>query len=90
MLALNAAPTEDEPACGSTGAVDSWRRATDGSAVIDECTMTEDCPGYDRERQVCLIRPDDCEFAPAHGEAAAMLDTPAATRPDPSAETASQ
>jgi hypothetical protein len=25
--------------------------------------MTEDCPGYDRDRRTCLVRPDDCEFA---------------------------
>lgn len=31
----------------------------------DDCPMTEDCPGYDHDRGVCLLRPDDCEFAPA-------------------------
>jgi hypothetical protein len=32
--------------------------------MIAECPMTEDCPGYDREHRVCLLRPTDCEFAP--------------------------
>ena len=32
--------------------------------MIAECPMTEDCPGYDRDRRVCLLRPSDCEFAP--------------------------
>ena len=36
--------------------------------MIDECPMTEDCPGYDRDRRVCLLRPVDCEFAPAASE----------------------
>jgi len=26
--------------------------------------MTEDCPGYDRERGTCLISPGDCPFSP--------------------------
>jgi hypothetical protein len=58
--------------------------------MIDECSMTEDCPGYDRDRRVCLLRPDDCEFAPTHGEAAPMLEAPDGLRPDASAEAASQ
>ena len=32
--------------------------------MVDECPMTEECPGFDRGRRVCLLRPDDCEFAP--------------------------
>jgi hypothetical protein len=32
--------------------------------MITECPMTEDCPGFDRDRRVCLLRPADCEFAP--------------------------
>ena len=32
--------------------------------MLDECPMTEECPGYDRDRRVCLLRPADCEFAP--------------------------
>ena len=40
--------------------------------------MTEDCPGYDRERRTCLVRPDDCEFAPADGEVVLVVETPAA------------
>lgn len=36
--------------------------------MVDECLMTEDCPGYDREHRVCLVGPEDCEFAPAATE----------------------
>jgi len=49
--------------------------------MVDECPMTEDCPGYDRDRRMCLLRPDDCEFAPADGEAALMLEAPDAPMP---------
>jgi hypothetical protein len=38
--------------------------------MLDGCPMTEDCPGYDRDRQTCLIHPGDCEFSPAEDEAA--------------------
>ena len=33
------------------------------SAMIDDCPMTEVCPGYDRDSQVCLIHPGDCDFS---------------------------
>jgi len=56
--------------------------------MVDECLMTEDCPGYDRDRRMCLLRPDDCEFAPAHGEAAPLFETPEAPTPDAPAEAA--
>jgi hypothetical protein len=46
--------------------------------MIDECLMTEECPGYDRDRRVCLLRPGDCEFRPADDEAAPTFDTPEA------------
>jgi hypothetical protein len=46
--------------------------------MLDECPMTEDCPGYDRDRRMCLLRPDDCEFSPADGEAAPVFETPEA------------
>jgi len=36
--------------------------------MLDECSMTDDCPGYDRDRRMCLLRPDDCEFSPADGD----------------------
>ena len=58
--------------------------------MIDECPMTEDCPGYDRERRVCLLRPDDCEFAPAHGQSAPTVERPVAPTPDAPAEAGSQ
>ncbi len=32
--------------------------------IMDECLMTDECPAFDRERLVCLVRPSDCEFAP--------------------------
>ena len=56
--------------------VDRSEAGAEGSAMIDECPMTEDCPGYDRDRRVCLLRPVDCEFAPAASEAAAPFETP--------------
>ena len=54
--------------------------------MIDECPMTEDCPGYDRDLRTCLIRPGDCEFNPADGEAALAFETPEALMPDASSE----
>ena len=57
--------------------------------MIDECPMTEDCPGYDRDGRVCILRPQDCEFAPANREAALTVDTPVAPKADTSAITAS-
>jgi hypothetical protein len=58
--------------------------------VIDECPMTEDCPGYDRDLRTCLIRPGDCEFNPADAEAALTFETPEALPLDASAEAASR
>jgi hypothetical protein len=58
--------------------------------MIDECPMTEDCPGYDRDRRVCLLRPDGCEFAPASGEAAPTVATPVAPTPDAAAAAGSE
>jgi hypothetical protein len=57
--------------------------------MIDECLMTEDCPGYDCDRRMCLIRPGDCAFRPADGEAAPTFETPEALPPDASAEVGS-
>ena len=51
--------------------------------MIAECPMAEDCPGYDRDLRMCLIRPGDCEFSPADGQAALMSE---ALTPDPSVE----
>ena len=53
--------------------------------MVDECPMTEDCPGYDRDRRMCLVRPGDCEFPPADGEAAARLEAPEVLTPEASA-----
>jgi hypothetical protein len=58
--------------------------------MIDECPMTEDCPGYDRDRRMCLLRPDDCEFSLAGGEAALTFETPEALTRDTSAEAVSR
>jgi hypothetical protein len=46
--------------------------------MIDECHMIEDCPGYDRDRRVCLVGSDDCEFAAPDGRA----DPDARARPE--------
>jgi len=50
--------------------------------MFDECPMTEDCPGYDRDQRMCLLRPGDCEFSPADGEAALTVETEALTIDD--------
>jgi len=42
--------------------------------MLDECPMTEECPGYDRDRRTCLLRPDDCEFSPAGADAAPLIE----------------
>jgi hypothetical protein len=54
--------------------------------MIDDCLMTEDCPGYDRDRRMCLLRPGDCEFLPADSEAVLIVETPEALTPDASTE----
>ena len=46
--------------------------------MVDDCPMMIDCPGYDRDRQVCLIHPGDCEFSPADGEIVLVVETPEA------------
>jgi hypothetical protein len=58
--------------------------------MTDECFMTEDCPGYDRDLRTCLIRPGDCEFRSSDGEAALTFETPEALPLDASAEAASR
>jgi hypothetical protein len=52
--------------------------------------MTEDCPGYDRDRRMCLIHPGDCEFSPADGEPVLIIEAPEALTPEVSAEAASR
>jgi hypothetical protein len=32
--------------------------------MVDECLMTEDCPSYDRDLRMCLIRPGDASSIP--------------------------
>jgi hypothetical protein len=46
--------------------------------MVDDCPMTNACPGYDRDRQACLIHPGDCEFSPADGETVLVVETPEA------------
>ena len=58
--------------------------------MVYECPMTEDCPGYDRSRRVCLLRPDDCEFAPADGEAALPVEPPEPPASETSADVVSR
>ena len=53
--------------------------------MVDECPMTDECPGYDRDRRMCLIRPDDCEFSPADGEVEPTFKTAEARTPDATA-----
>ena len=58
--------------------------------MVHDCPMTMDCPGYDRDREVCLVRPGDCEFSPADGEALLLFETPDELTLDPSAEAVSR
>jgi hypothetical protein len=44
---------------------------------MDDCLMTEDCPGFDYDRRVCLLRPGDCELAAGTGDADRGVDAPA-------------
>jgi hypothetical protein len=55
--------------------------------MVDDCPMTEHCPGYDRDLRMCLLRPGDCEFNPADGEAALTFETSDALTPDAIPET---
>ena len=52
--------------------------------------MTEECPGYDRDRRMCLLRPGDCEFSPADGEATLTFEKPEELTPAASAEAVSR
>jgi hypothetical protein len=58
--------------------------------MVDDCPMTEDCPGYDRDRRMCLLRPGDCEFSPADREAVLIVEMPEALTPVASAEAVSR
>ena len=57
--------------------------------MVDDCPMTNDCPGYDRDRQVCLVHPGDCEFLPADGETV-LFETPEVLALDAAAEAVSR
>lgn len=56
--------------------------------MIDDCLMTEECPGYDRDRRVCLLRPGDCDIAPADRETDLVFEAPEGAAVDGSAEAA--
>jgi hypothetical protein len=58
--------------------------------MVDECPMTEDCPGYDRDLLMCLLRPGDCEFSPADAETVLIVEVPEALTPVASAEAMSR
>jgi hypothetical protein len=55
-----------------------------------DCPMTTDCPGYDRDRQTCLVHPGDCEFSPIDGEAVLLFETPEVPTAEASAEAVSR
>ena len=50
-------------------------------ATTDDCPITDECPGYDRDGGVCLVRATDCAIAsvatdfqpPVDGVADALL-----------------
>ncbi len=54
--------------------------------MVHDCLMTMDCPGYDPDRRVCLVRPGDCELSPADGEAPLLFETPDELTIDPPPE----
>jgi hypothetical protein len=58
--------------------------------MIDDCLMTEDCPGYDHDRRMCLLRPGDCEFITPDGEVELTFEAAGALRPDAAAEAVSR
>ena len=54
--------------------------------MINECLMTEDCPGYDRDERICILRPGDCPFLLADDETVLIAETPEALTTDASTE----
>lgn len=58
--------------------------------MIDDCPLTEECPGYDRDVRACLLRPGDCEFAPADRETDLVFETSEGAAVGDSAEAASR
>ncbi len=57
---------------------------------VDDCPMTEECPGYDRDRAVCLIRPGDCAFSPARADPARAAGAAAPAGPTAAGGTAKE
>jgi hypothetical protein len=58
--------------------------------MVAECLMTADCPGYDRDLRMCLLRPGDCEFSPPDAETVLVVEKPEALTPVVSAAVASR
>lgn len=54
--------------------------------MLDDCLMTDLCPGYDRVLGTCLVHPSDCGLSPASGEDPQVLEVPVAPEPRASAE----
>ncbi len=60
----------------------------DRPVMVDECPMAMEWPAHDRDRRTCPLGPDECELAPADGEAAVRPGAPAAGSPDQSMDAA--
>ncbi len=80
-----ARPREHRFGSGVGAAVERQRCGAECHPMID-CPMTEDCPAYDHDAQMCLVHPGDCEFSPADGEAARSVDTLEILTPDTSVD----
>jgi len=50
--------------------------------MVDDCPMTEDCPGYDRERQTCLVSSGNCDLAHADSQAGPTVEIPETPPPE--------
>ena len=89
-------PTESPPWRMNPRAAGSERRSSPDALLFSLQPPTaalagvRPAPGYDRDRRVCLLRPDDGEFAPADGEAVPTLETPEPLTPGPSAQAGSE
>ncbi len=50
--------------------------------ALDWCPMTKECPGYDQEWRVCLVRPADCDVARELGDVGRTAEAPIREGPD--------
>jgi hypothetical protein len=55
--------------------------------MLEDCLMSDGCPGYDRVLGACLVHPGDCALSPAEGAGAPILEAPATRVSPASAET---